>query len=245
MAEPILDLFALFGPIPPRTAEMGTDGLKKVHAATGVAGALALSTRGIHHSASAGNRETQKLCGESGGRLLPIGVVDPRVPDGGALPTGVRAMAAFPVQQGWPVRTAAFERTLLLMAESGAAVPLLCDVSRPGDATALGELLEKTRLAVPVVLLGVGADNLAEAVAVGSSLPQVVLGTELLLGIGEVALAVSLLGANRVAFASGCIARRSLRAAVAVVQSAELSETDRSAVLSGNARRILAGGGAG
>jgi len=245
VAEPILDLFALFGPIPPRTAEMGTDGLKKVHAATGVAGALALSTRGIHHSASAGNRETAKLCRESGGRLLPIGVLDPRAPDIGALPSGVRAIAAFPTQQGWPVRHASFERSLRQMADSGAGVPLLCDVSRPGDATALGELLGKTKMSAPVLLLGVSAESLSEAVVVASELPQVLIGTELLLGIGEVALAVSLVGASRVAFASGCIARRSLRASVAVVQAAELSDADRTAVLSGNARRFLAGGAAG
>lgn len=245
MPEPILDLFALFGPIPPRTAEMGTEGLKAAHAATGVAGALALSTRGIHHSAAAGNRETQKLCGESGGRLLPVGVLDPRVPELGSLPTGVKAIAAFPSLQGWPIRYAAFERSLRQIAESGAGLPLLCDVSRPGDATALGELVQKTKVMSPVLLLGVGSDDLAEAVAVMSEMPQLMLGTECLLGIGEVALAVSLVGPARVAFASGCVARRSLRASVAVVQGAELSDADRTAVLSGNARRFLSGGAAG
>ena len=80
MAEPILDIFALFGPIPPAGASPGTDALRAAHTKYGVAGAVALSTRGIYHSAAAGNRETVKLCTESGGSLLPGAVLDPRVP---------------------------------------------------------------------------------------------------------------------------------------------------------------------
>ncbi len=245
MPEPILDCFALFGAVPPRGAEPGTSSLAAAHAKAGVAGALALSTRGIYHSALAGNRETQALCAESGGKLLPTAVIDPRVADVAAMAKGARALALFPAHQGWPVRYAPLERCLKALAAAGNSAPLLVDVARPGDATALGEMLGRAGYTGNVVLLGVGGDHLAEAVAVAETHPGVSIGTERLSGVGEIAMAVAAVGASRVVFASGCVARGSLSAAVATVRVAAVSAEDRTAVLSGNAKRLLAGGGAG
>lgn len=243
MAEPIVDLFALFGPIPPRGAEPGTGALRAAHERHGVAGALALSTRGIYHSAAAGNRETLALCGESGGRLLPAAVLDPRVPGADTLVGGARALALFPALQNWPLRYAPLENALAALAARGTAVPLLFGSARPGDMTILRDLLAATRYGGPVVFLGVCGDTLSEAFAVAGDDPRYLLATDSLLGIGELDLAVRTLGVGRVVFGSGCVARGSLGAALAVVGASALSDADRNQVLGGNARRLLGAGG--
>ncbi|MFM7322470.1 MAG: hypothetical protein ACKO5K_13235 [Armatimonadota bacterium] len=245
MSEPILDCFALFGAVPPRGAEPGTAALTAAHAKVGVSGALVLSTRGIYHSALAGNRETQALCAESGGKLLPTAVIDPRVADVAGMAKGARALALFPAHQGWPVRYAPLERCLKALAAAGNTAPLLVDVARPGDATALGEVLSSAGYSGNVVLLGVGGEHLAEAVAVAANHANISIGTDRLSGVGEIAMTVATLGAARVVFASGCVARGSLSAAVAAVRVAAVSNEDRTAIFSGTAKRLLAGGGAG
>ena len=244
MAEPILDCFALFGAVPPRGAEPGTAALMAAHAKAGVAGALALSTRGIYHSALAGNRETQALCAEAGGKLLPTAVIDPRVADVAAMAKGARALALFPAHQGWPVRYAPLERCLKALSGIGGG-PLLVDTTRPGDATAMGEVLARTGYSGNVVLLGVTGEHLAEAVVVAEAHANVHIGTDRLVGVGEIAMAVGALGGSRVVFASGCVARGSLSGAAAAVRVAAVSAEDRTAILSGNAKRLLSGGGAG
>lgn len=243
MAEPIIDLFALFGPIPPRNAEPGTGALRVAHDRHGVAGALALSTRGIYHSAAAGNRETIALCAESGGRLLPTAVLDPRVPGSDTLVAGARAIALFPSRQGWPLHFAPLESALSRLAGRGVKVPLLFGSARAGDMTLLGDLLQKSGYAGPVVLLGVSGDGLAEAFAVADDDPRFVISTDSLLGIGELELAVETMGVARVAFGSGCVAQGSLGASLAVVAAATLGDADRAQVLGGNARRLLGAGG--
>ena len=99
MAEPILDLYTLFGAVPPRGAEPGTGTLRNMMAKYGVAGAVTLSTRAIYHSPAAGNRETLARCGDAGGTLLPAGVLDPRVAQSDTLLSGSRLICLFPTTQ--------------------------------------------------------------------------------------------------------------------------------------------------
>ena len=69
MSNPIIDVFTVFGAVPPRTTEPGTAKLVASMDRLGVQRALTISTRGIYHSANAGNRETAANCGQSGGKL--------------------------------------------------------------------------------------------------------------------------------------------------------------------------------
>lgn len=243
MAEPIYDLFALFGPVPPHGAEPGTGAIRAEHTRHGVAGAVALSTRGIYHSAAAGNRETLALCEESGGTLLPAAVLDPRILSPETLLPGARLIALFPATQDWPVTLATLTAALKALAGRGVRVPLLVEASRPGDATALQAMLLRAGYVGPAILAGVDCDTLAEALTLAYDDPQFFVCTDRLRGIGEVALAVARVGADRVLFGSGAIARNSLGAALATIRAAELSPAERNSVLAENTRRLLAAGG--
>ena len=244
MAEPILDIYALFGPIPPAGAIPGTDALKANHARHGVAGAIALSTRGIYHSGPAGNRETAKLCAASGGTLLPAAVIDPRLPFIDTSYQGARAMCVFPATQAWPVHTASLRLALQGLAAAGVAVPLMLEAVRPGDPTALLEETDAAGYAGPLILLNIEENTLGEAVALAKSAERVFLSTDKLRGLGEIALAIEAVGADRVVFGSGAIARNALSASLALVRAAGLDAATQAKIFSGNARRIL-GGGAG
>ncbi len=244
MAEPILDVFALFGPIPPAGAAPGTDRLRATLTRNGVAGAIAFSTRGIYHSASAGNRETAKLCQESGGMLLPGAILDPRVARPDTSHQGARMLALFPATQGWPVGWLPLTQLLKRVAGEGVAAPLMFETTRPGDSSALHDALEKSGYAGPVVLIGVDDPTLSEALAVASSDPKVHLATDGLSGIGQLAQVVELLGAERLVFGSGAVSRNALSAALAVVRASGLDSATQAQILSQNARRLLASGGA-
>ena len=243
MAEPILDFFAMFGPIPPAGATPGTDALRAVHARHGVSGAVALSTRGIYHSAPAGNRETAKLCSDSGGTLLPAAVLDPRLPTLDTSHQGARALALFPATQRWPVRLASLQILLKSLADARLATPLMLEAVRPGDATALFDMASAAGYAGPLVLTGIDEPTLAEAIALSKLSERIFVSTDGLRGIGSIALAVNLLGAERVLFGSGATARNALGAALAIVRSSGLDSGTMTQIFSGNARRILAAGG--
>lgn len=244
MAEPILDLYTLFGAVPPRGAEPGTGTLKNMMAKYGVAGAVTLSTRAIYHSPSAGNRETQVRCGESGGTLLPAGALDPRIAQSDTLLTGARLICLFPTTQKWPLTYAPLENALKNLATRGVKVPLLLEATQPGDATLLARLISGVGYSGSVVLAGLSGPAFSEAVALAQQDERYLLCTDALRGVGEIAHAVGLVGANRVVFGSGGVARGSIAAALAVAKAAALSDADRELVLGGNTKRLLATGGA-
>ena len=243
MAEPILDLYTLFGAMPPRGAEPGIGTLKNMMAKYGVAGAVTLSTRAIFHSPSAGNKETQVRCGESGGVLLPAGVLDPRVAQSDTLLTGSRLICLFPTTQKWPIIYAPLENALKALAGRGVKVPLLFEATQPGDATQLARLLSTVGYGGSVVFSGLSGPAFSEAVALAQADERYLLCTDSLRGVGEIAYAVSLVGAGRVVYGSGGVSRGSVSASLAVARVAKLSEADRELVLGGNTKRLLAAGG--
>ena len=243
MAEPILDLYTLFGAMPPRGANPGADALRVAMAKHGVMGAVTLSTRALFHSASAGNRETQALCAESEGALLPAAVLDPRTPRAESLLSGARLISAFPTTQKWPVAYAPFENALAALAAREVKTPLFFEATHPGDATTLRTLLNGTGYRGAVVLAGLTGGAFAEAVALALSDERYVLCTDSLQGVGEIKLAVELVGANRVLFGSGGVARGSLAASLALARVAGLPEETLAQILGGNTKRLLAAGG--
>jgi hypothetical protein len=246
VAELIFDMFTLFGPVPPRGGETGTGRLQALLQRHGVAGAVTLSTRGLYHSAAAGNRETIALCAESGGRLLPAAVLDPRQSRVLETITGVRVLCLLPATQHWPLNYAPLADLLNALGESNAispTTPIWCEASRTGDATGLAEILKTTKFRAPVILGSVCGDDLLEATSVARDDPNIHIATNYLRGVGEIALAVSSVGPERVVFASEA-PTRSLGSAVALVRQAGLAPGEVDMVLGGNARRLLNRGGA-
>jgi hypothetical protein len=245
VAEPVvLDSFTLFGPVPPRAvAQPGTKLLTDLMTRHGVAGAISLSTRGLYHSAPAGNRETAALCRETGATLQPGAVLDPRLPLAGQAVTGARMLCLLPATQRWPLPFAPLTELLRALAASGSNVPVFWEATRLGDATRIAEAVFAAGLKGPQLLGSMTAESLIEALAVARAAAQFSLVTNGLRGVGEIAMTVTALGSSRVLFGSEAPVR-SLGSALALVRRAGLDEADLEAVLGGNAKRLIAAGGA-
>ena len=248
MAEPILDMFALFGPVPPRGTEPGTKILRTAMEQYGISGAIALSTRSIYYSASAGNRETQAQCQESsqessqesGQVLLPMGLIDPRQIGSVASVAGAKMYCLLPTTQRWPLNLISL--TLALKELVASKIPLFIETGKLGEATQAAQVLESVGWQSPVIFGGITAESVAEAFAVIGQHPSRYLATNGLIGIGEISTAVNELGADRVVFASGAVSHTAMGAVIRLIEVAHLSDADRGKVMSANAKRILAGG---
>jgi hypothetical protein len=243
MPDFVLDMFTLFGPVPPRRGETGTAQLQALLDAHQIAGAVTLSTRGLYHSAAAGNRETIALCQEAGPKLAPAVVLDPRFPNAERTVAGGRVLCLLPDTQHWPLPFAPVTELLRTLIASGgtiaANIPLWWEAHKPGDATQIAHVLEQVNYPAPVILGNVAGNCLYEALTVARQNEKLLIATNGLQGLGEVKMAVDAIGAKRVVFGSGAPAR-SLGAALSLVRNAGLSEPDKEAVLGGNARSLLA-----
>lgn len=244
MPDPvILDCFTLFGPVPPRgVAQAGTLELTGLMARHAVAGAITVSTRGLYYSAVAGNRETAALCREAGPSLQPGAVLDPRIPLATQATTGARMLCLMPVSQGWPIPFAPLADLLKALVGTGSKVPLFWETRRIGDATRIQEAVEASGYSGPNLLGSMDADSLVEALSVARTNPRFALVTNGLRGVGEIALAVSAVGANRVLFGSEAPVR-SMGSALALLRRAGLNAGDFELVIGGNAKRLIAAGG--
>ena len=241
MSNPIIDVFTVFGAVPPRTTEPGTAKLLASMDRLGVHKALTISTRGIYHSANAGNRETAANCGQSEGKLKGIATLDPRTT---SLPSmdGFIALAAFPVAQHWPVHHAAFLGMLATLAQQGVNLPLIVEASRIGDLSQLRGILHASGYKGAVIAQGVTSETISEVIALAPTMPNLFLCTNGMRGIGEIDLAVNTMTSKRVLFGSGSIAFGSLASAVAVVKMCHISDEQKHDVLYGNAQTMFAGG---
>ena len=149
-----------------------------------------------------------------------------------------------PTTQRWPMPFAPLTDLLRALVGAGIKVPIYCEASRLGDATRFIEAVNAAELTTPTLLLGgVSGDSLLEAISVARGSERIGIVTNGMYGVGEVDMAVAALGANRVVFGSGAPVR-SLGAALALVRRSGLTPGDLEMVLGGNAKRLLASGGA-
>ncbi|MDX1931881.1 MAG: amidohydrolase family protein [Capsulimonadales bacterium] len=243
MAEIVFDMHTLFGPVPPRGVETGMPRLIELLKRDGVAGAVTLSTRGLYHSAAAGNRETLEVCRQNQNLFLPAALLDPRQPDVVRTLEGARLLCLMPTAQRWPIAFYPLCEMLTEVMRSGTAtarLPLWCQCSRPGDATAFDTLFEKVGLTSVVIFGSIGGEALTEAVSLARRNPRYHIATNGLRGMGEIATAAAAIGADRIVFGSSAPAR-SLGAALSLVRYSGLTPADRALVFGGNARRLLGG----
>lgn len=238
MADAIIDIYTVFGAVPPRTTAPGTSNLLEIQEKYQVKQSLTLSTRGIYHSANAGNRETAANCSRSNGRLKPIAMLDPL---SNALPhvDGFVAIAAFPVAQHWRIHHAAFQSILATLAHDGITLPLFVETSRVGDLSLLKGILNASSYMGPVIALGVATEGLSEVLALSASMPNLHLCTSGLRGVGDIDLAVKQMSSQRILFGSASVAFGSLGAAVAIVRMSRISETEKADIMHNNAMNMF------
>ncbi|GAB4470187.1 MAG: hypothetical protein OHK0029_42970 [Armatimonadaceae bacterium] len=242
MPDLIFDMHTLFGPVPPRGGDTDPGHLQALLKKHSIAGAVTLSTRGLYHSASAGNRETVFHCNQIGPTLLPGVVLDPRQPQVIQTVAEARVYFLLPRTQHWPIAYAPLQDLLQMRAVRTNTwprpIPLWWEARQHGDATAIAELMRTVDYPAPYILGGVSGDGLVEAVSVARKDANCMVATDGLRGIGEVSLLVESLGAGRVIFGSGAPAQ-SLGSVLALVRQAGLSKADEALILSGNAIRLL------
>ena len=243
MAIEVLDVNTLFGAHPSQHADTTAESLVATLQGQGVQSCLALSTLGLYHNDSAGNRETLNACREFA-HLIPVATLDPRstwteTPIRDEFSAGSFKMVRFfPAEQNWPVDFAPFVSVVNALSKSG-RTPLMVSVKESGDVTKVGRIL--CDYPHPVILAGVNGAILAEAIVVLSERPHFYLETHALHTPDALSALRDHVGINRILFGSNAPGR-SLNAALRYVKRSNLSDLDKISVLGTNAQEIWQSG---
>jgi hypothetical protein len=240
----ITDVNTMFGAYPSQKPDSSPEALVGVMQSQQVNWCLTLSTWGLFYHDAEGNAETLRAC-RAHDHLIPVATLNPMAYWG---QTGViervkdepfEMFRFFPDKQGWPLPFAPFTDVLARLAALP-KMPIMVSVTRPGDATLLAR--ETDEYPHPVILEGVTPATLAEAVSLLRRHPNLLVETHALHVPGALALLRDTVGIERVLFGSGAPGL-SLGAALRAIQNADLTEAEKTAVLSSNAQRLWHGGG--
>jgi uncharacterized protein len=149
-----LDCNTLFGVRPDQRTDSSAATLVRRLAASGVAGALTLSLRGVHYDHRLGNAETLQVCRQYP-QLLPAATLNLarhlawQADVDWCLAQGFRAFRLFPEAQSWSVAEPGFRLLCERLAPTG--LPLCFTIASGAEATAIAE--RTADYGLPVVLL--------------------------------------------------------------------------------------------
>jgi predicted TIM-barrel fold metal-dependent hydrolase len=237
--DDILDVNALFGPLPSASNDLTVDVLLALMEKHSVASACALSTLGLLLDPAVGNNATRGAC-QQHSSLIPVATLNPCAYFGDDAAVrqieaeGFRMVRFWPEMQDWPVDYAPF--SALVKALAPAALPLAINVLAPGEITALSRILDE--YPAPIILMGVDVDLLAEAICVMRARPSWNIETSGLLAPGALRCVVDSIGPERLLFGSGA-PNHPIASALNTLKHAGLNDDARRMALSTNARRIL------
>ncbi|WP_228973365.1 amidohydrolase family protein [Streptomyces sp. DH12] len=230
------DVDVLYGPWPRHDRDTGLAELRAHLAASPVAGALALSTRGALYDDAGGNAETVRDLADCP-ELRPVGTVDlrdaltaeARLDELGA--AGVRFLRLFTVDQGAEPDFPGYRRVVGLAVERG--MVLLHD----GDPRRFGPPL--TGCGADVVFLDLHAYLLADFLLLARDEPGFRATTRLLSGPDSIERAVESVGARHLVFGSRTpfmdLSPQTLR-----LRYARIPGDDRAAIATRNVEELLA-----
>ena len=236
---PVIDANTLFGFWTTRPVDVSLQSLLTVLDKHQVDRACTISTKGLFSDHHEGNDQTWQAA-QQDKRLIPVATVDPGRYLGVAEEIRERAaqgfplFALFPESQEWSAGSACL--TPVVAALAAAKKPVMVEARQPGAPCAVGKAFTGTQ--IPVILMGVGSDNLAEALAVAKEQPNVYLETHLLNTLGGLELVASEVGADRLIFGSRAPLHY-FSSSFLLVKYSGLSEDDKNAVLGGNLSRLL------
>jgi len=172
--------------------------------------------------------------------LIPTATINPQALYGGngahsgLKADGFKLLRVFPGVQGWQPDYAAF--TTLVKSLSEDSIPVMVDLDGPGTASRLVNAIAGN--SAPIILSGVDERTLAEALSLKREHANVYIETAGLLSAGALKFVVDSVGPDRVLFGSGAPARP-MAGVLGVLKHSGLGETESTAVLSGNAKRLL------
>ena len=237
--DEIIDVNTMFGPMPAGAADLSVDELVGLMGKHGVKAACTLSTIGLLMDHNAGNSATKAACGEAS-NLLPVATVNPQTFFGADGPfsrfkaDGFKLVRLFPEAQGWDPGYAPMVVLAKRLEVEG--LPLMVEVSRPGDATRLVQALVSHPASL--ILAGVDDKMVAEAIALMRSHARIFVETSRLIAVGAIRQIVESIGAERVLYGSGA-PLQPMASVLGVLRHAGLTDEQRSQVLGGNARSLL------
>jgi predicted TIM-barrel fold metal-dependent hydrolase len=235
----LFDFSLLFG-ADPRSAATCTDADLFRYLDESYAGGLVASLAGAYYDFLAGNAETLAFAGADK-RLLPAFTLDPRRVDARevdlkAAAQGFRALALFPAIQRWSLSHPAVEGIVARAAE--ARLPIVLHVPRSESAASVRCIAQSVD--VPVIVVGIAYGSLGDVVAGAQAAPNLLFGMSLFVGLDNVETLVKRVGAERLVFDSS-EPHFSHAPGLALLEMADISDADRSAIAIGNARRIFGG----
>jgi len=235
----IVDIGTLFGVRPATDLDLSAETLLRMMANNQVDEALTCSLKAIQYNFSTGNDQTLDLC-RAHPSLHPVAVVDPRqAPDCLAevercASAGFVAFRFFREYQGWAIANQSFKHLLQAIVQTGK--PVIVHTPASGDATALLDIAGGWD--IPVVLASITYSILSEALAVVTDGPNFYLEAHRVALPGQVEAMIETVGAERLMFGSWA-PLFSQRPSMDMVLESEISQADKSLILSGNARRVF------
>ncbi len=235
----IIDINTIFGPRPKEASDLSLDDLLALRENYSVTTSFTLSTIGILLDFRAGNSATMAACSDNPG-LQPTATINPQrcfdIPMAidEIIQKGFKLLRVFPESQDWEPNYAPFNS--LVRALNNKPLPLMADVSKPGVASQIMKACENAN--VTVILSGVNETCLAEAVTLMQENPNLYMETSHLLGEGVIAHVARHTDDSKLLFGTGSPANPVLSSLTAI-EIADITDSARSNILAGNARRLL------
>lgn len=246
----IFDCNALFGFWPKRKLAADIDSVRELARDHGITGMMLASIRGIFDDFELGNEETYEIC-RNEPNLIPVMTLNPcrylgvEAEIGKWRERGLRIFRFFPDFQNWPYSYAPFQRILRHLAsqntaESQSLIILPARVGGHGKHGVISEigLIAGVYPKLRFLITGAYYGNLAEAIVAAQDHPNLMLETHLVNSPEGIRVLVEHVGADRVVFGTE-MPLNYPGAALGAVTGADLTEECRTAILAGNARRIL------
>lgn len=240
MAEPtIIDGNTLFGYWGKRDVDIALETLLGILGEHKVARACTLSTRGIFGDFRQGNDETWEVA-QKHSQLIPVATIGPPRHLGcqeeikQRRDQGFRLFAFFPELQGWPIASQPFPELLKALAEAGGVA--MVEAGEPGIPSQIAQAAQGLEL--PIILSGVGYENLAEALAIMKQDERIHLEIHRLTPADGLELVAEEVGAQRLIFGSYSPLNY-FSSSFLMVKFSQLSDEDKAGVLGGNLARLL------
>ncbi len=240
--EAVLDCNCLFGHWPRGELDASLATVLGLLGAAGIGGVVVGSLRAALSDSAAGNQEAMAACAGRPGLEPCAGLSLRRAMDHegeveAVWGAGCRLLRVFREYEGWPVDYAPFARTV--RAAAGRGLPVMVAALAPGDITAMGRALAESAGALVVTGVNISHTPLvAEAIAVGRDAPQMYFETSRVENEETMELLAGELGVGRLVFGTG-LPFQYPSSALAVLRECGLSREEKTAVLGGNARRLM------
>jgi hypothetical protein len=241
MPTNIIDVNTIFGAYPSEHADSTAEVLIAEMAAHAVSMSLSLSTWGIFFRDAMGNEHSLRAQQHFAGKISAVATISPHGFFSDAtvdllVEQPFSMFRFFPDLQEWPIDYAPFEQILRVLGEH--QKPIMVTTRQPGKATALGRLA--ANYPAPVILEGVGQQNMAEALCVLQDHEHFLVETHNFSLPGALETFRDRVGIERILFGSGAPAL-SLSSSLSYINASGLTDSEKDAVFGLNARQKVLG----